>query len=110
MGSVAWNLKEAGSFTELECLVILKQMLEAVKYLHDILICHRDITADSFILEATCPGPLSLAVLKMVGFANACDFCPGEELQNPLDVDTPHYIAPEVLDGPYTESCDVWSC
>merc|ERR1712217_92546 len=47
-------------------------------------------------------------VLKITDFGISCNIEPGQLLCD--RVGTPHFMAPEVIKGRYTEACDVWSC
>lgn len=45
--------------------------------------------------------------LKFIDFGLAKRFVKGKELKTIAG--TPHYIAPEVIEGHYTDKCDMWS-
>jgi calcium-dependent protein kinase len=105
-GSLADHVQNGKHFSEHEALALLRPILEALKYLHELCICHRDLKHENFLLERRCP--IVVSVLKMIDFGFACDIRPGEILR--VQVGTPNFIAPEVLQEYYTEACDIWSC
>jgi calcium-dependent protein kinase len=43
----------------------------------------------------------------LIDFGLSQCFQPHDKFHNPCG--TPYYVAPEVLEGSYTSSCDVWS-
>jgi len=105
-GAIGERLHDGGHFTELQSLVISKQILLAVKYLHEISICHRDLKPDNFLLETK--SPLETGVVKLIDFGMSCEFRRGQFMTR--NVGTPFFVAPEVLKSRYTEACDLWSC
>lgn len=78
----------------------MKNILQAVSYLHTKNIVHRDIKPENIVFN-------SEGILKIVDFGtskiNILKFMTKKH-------GTPYYVAPEVLDGRYNEKCDVWSC
>ncbi|XP_014663377.1 PREDICTED: MAP kinase-activated protein kinase 2-like isoform X2 [Priapulus caudatus] len=93
------------AFTEREAASIVRQIAEAISYLHRMKIAHRDLKPENLLYSSKQPS----AVLKLTDFGFAkevkADF---KSLQTPCY--TPYYAAPEVL-GPekYDFSCDLWS-
>jgi len=45
--------------------------------------------------------------IKIVDFGISQHFKPYSEFDEKIG--TPHYMAPEVLEGKYTSQCDIWS-
>lgn len=78
---------------------LLRQMLQAVSYLHRCRFLHRDLKLENFVLEG------KRGALKLVDFemAQADD---GEEA---VLCGTPGYIAPELLEGCFGPASDLWS-
>lgn len=78
--------------------------------MHRKLICHRDIKPENFLLCV--PGkrwcPVEQCIIKIIDFGVAKRFEEGQYMTTA--VGTPFYVAPQVLDGQYTQSCDLWSC
>lgn len=79
------------------------QMLSGLMYLHHHCIAHRDIKAENYLLAQLVPD----SPLKLADFGFACTFRKGQKMFEVLG--TLDFVAPEVLDASYTESCDVWS-
>lgn len=80
------------------------QLINAVRYLHDFGIVHRDLKLENVMMSDTS----NLAKPKIVDFGLAKIIGPNETADEPFG--TLGYVAPEVLKKkPYTFSCDVWS-
>lgn len=97
-------LLERDKYEEDAAARILVQVLEAVEYMHDQKVVHRDIKLENVLYERN--GADRVKVIDF-GFAVRWD------RQNRLtqSCGTLHYVAPEVIadnDG-YTESADLWS-
>jgi len=90
-------------FSEKEASKIAKQMLKAVNYLHKIGIAHCDLKPENFLFESKKPG----AKLKLIDFGMA-KIVHWRKYMKRMN-GTPYYVAPEVLQGRYNESCDMWS-
>ncbi|KXZ49266.1 hypothetical protein GPECTOR_22g859 [Gonium pectorale] len=90
------------SMSEVKCL--MRQLLEAVAFLHDRWVVHRDIKLSNLLYTHT-------GHLKLCDFGLARYFAPFVTPMTP-NVVTLWYRAPEVLLGSeeYDESIDVWSC
>lgn len=100
---------EAGNLSERTAAKMMKQILQAVCYLHKRKICHRDLKPENFMLVARCK-TLEDVHVKLIDFGTAKRF-DLEEMTT--KVCTVHYVAPDLLKNqpvPYTEKCDVWSC
>lgn len=78
---------------------LFQQCCEGVKYLHDLNILHRDIKPENILVDFD-------------GDAKLCDFNVMKELEATMaktQVGTPQYTAPEVYQGKYDKSADIWS-
>lgn len=99
-------------FTEKVGSNLMKQMLQAVGYLHSVRICHRDLKPENFLLarKMRCQDSMENANVKLIDFGTAKMFSDEDRLTT--KVCTVHYVAPEILTKqakPYTEVCDLWS-
>ena len=91
---------------------VIKQIIEAVKYLHNKKIVNRDIMTKHFLLnyetkEDLINKNILKAKIKLNGFSLSKHFQKGiliNELRGHV-----RYTAPEVLKCPYNEKVDIWS-
>ena len=97
-------------FSEQEVALIMRQLLEASKYLHqrendENPIIHRDITLDNVIFQK---GDVSdYSSLKLADFGLA-RYCKKKHITNDIDGSV-RYIAPEAWEGVDTAKRDIWS-
>jgi len=92
-----------GQYSEADAGKIIKQILEAIQYVHDHGIAHRDLKPENLLLSAE----EKEDCIKIADFGLSKDF--GQE-QLQTSCGTPDYVAPEVLLGePYDMSVDIWS-
>lgn len=90
-------------YTEAECARLIKNMLNAVRYLHSKGIIHRDLKLENFLFSSTSQD----SELKMIDFGLSKHFRYGEQQHEA--VGTPYTVAPEVIRGCYDERCDIWA-
>lgn len=89
----------------------MKKILSAIKHLHEHQICHRDLKPENFLFADNTPE----SEIKLIDFGLSKRFGSDggskENIKIKLQtiVGTPYYVAPEVLKGAYTNSCDIWS-
>lgn len=97
-GNLRDLMEITGKISENRLKPIIKEVLEALKYLHSVGIAHRDIKPENILLTDS-------------GTAKIADFGLSRCLKkrDMTVVGTPYYIAPEVLKGKYTCQCDMWS-
>jgi len=105
-GGLAERLSDGRYFSESQVAFMMRQVLRTVSYMHKMGICHRDLKPENFLFLTQ--DPLERNVLKIIDFGVSCVFEPCVELRDKAG--TPYYTAPQVLDGRYTEACDLWSC
>lgn len=97
------KIVDRGNYSEKDAANIVRQILEAVKYLHEEGIVHRDLKPEN-LLSA---GEGEKEVVKVADFGFAKNF--GEE-KLVTSCGSPGYVAPEVLtEDTYTNAVDMWS-
>ena len=112
-GGELWDhVVRKARLSEEEAAPMLKEILAAVAYLHELDICHRDLKPENLLLEAS-NGPVRLADF---GLART-DAARGAAMCTPCGTVgfTPPEMLPAVLDdgsvipNPYSKSVDCWS-
>ena len=101
-GELFTAIAEKGYFNEFEASRIIKQILQAINYLHSNSIVHRDIKPENIMLLANGKD------LKLIDFGTAIELPKRKKLTK--FIGTSYYLAPEVIAQNYDEKCDVWSC
>lgn len=101
-GDLLEHLIQNGLFPERETAILFRKLCKAIHYLHSRNICHRDIKLENILLVSPALG----ADIKLAdfGLARTCK----QYLMHSY-AGTPAYMAPEVLQGCYNQSCDIWS-
>lgn len=102
-GELFDRIVEKGSYTEKDASSLIKQVLEAVDYMHERGVVHRDLKPENLLYYSTDPdskimiSDFGLSKTEESGtMATACG--------------TPGYVAPEVLaQQPYGKEVDCWS-
>lgn len=89
----------AGPIPESSMKKITRELVEGLKYLHDLHICHRDLKPENVLFNEK-----DEVKIADFGLARVLD---RERVVS--IVGTPYYLAPEVPDGRYDLKCDVWS-
>eukprot|EP00873_Tetraselmis_striata_P034222 jgi/Tetstr1/454486/TSEL_041386.t1 len=101
-----------GSLAEEDARVIMRQLLEAVQYMHTQSVVHRDLKLENLVLQDE--GDLSSVMIVDFGFACRAQ----SEARSPrmaLCCGSPAFVAPDVVraarveGGYYGKECDVWS-
>ena len=90
-------------FSEPVAAKIIKQLLSALAYMHKLKIAHRDIKPENLLVEEQG----SDFIVKLIDFDTAVRLEEGKPIKGIFG--TVYYMAPELIQGEYTEKCDVWS-
>lgn len=91
------------TLSEKKIATLFKQLIEALFYCHALGICHRDIKPENLLfLNKDDNSPLKLIDFGLGVLIN-------KEAKLHFKAGSPHYVAPEVLEGEYDEKCDIWS-
>jgi calcium-dependent protein kinase len=86
----------------------MKQLLSALVYLHDNYIVHLDIKLENIVFLEKCQNEDDKIYIKLIDFGCAKTFTPFKKKKAKIS-GTLSYIAPECLQGYYSEKCDIWS-
>ena len=92
-------------YTEKDACEIMKQIAGAIYYCHNNNIVHRDLKPENLLYLK--PKEDNDNTLKIIDFGLSQDL----NIEKNLDskVGTPYYVPPEVLEGKYSQKCDIWS-
>ncbi len=96
---------EKGNYSEKDACTIVRQILDAVKYLHSLGVVHRDLKPENLL----CPSDFDTSLHIFVA-----DFGLSRALEDGQEMSTycgsPEYVAPEVLScAPYEKAVDLWA-
>ena len=102
---IAKTQSAEGHFSEHDAAVLVRDILDAIRYCHDEKqIVHRDLKPENFLFLT----PSEKAPIKIIDFGlSRYDDAHQGIMQT--KVGTPYYVAPEVLRREYTKMCDIWS-
>ena len=102
---IAKTQSEEGHFSESDAAGIIRCILDAIAYCHDVKqIVHRDLKPENFLFKTTDED----AEIKIIDFGLSRHDTTNFGVMK-TKVGTPYYVAPEVLNRQYTKSCDIWS-
>ena len=90
-GELFDKISEKENFKEEEAKMVMKQILGAVAYMHNLNYVHRDLKPENIVFE-TIGEDFNL---KIIDFGTSRKICNDEKLTTKMG--TPYYIAPEVL-------------
>ncbi|CAK68017.1 unnamed protein product (macronuclear) [Paramecium tetraurelia] len=111
-GELFDRIIDKGHFSENEAKIIFLQIMQAVNYCHQNGICHRDLKPENFLmLTKADDSPLKVIDfgLSVIFHDNHVEKLHQGKVSMTTRAGTPYYISPEILDGKYDESCDIWS-
>uniref|UniRef100_A0A674EWN8 Calcium/calmodulin dependent protein kinase I n=1 Tax=Salmo trutta TaxID=8032 RepID=A0A674EWN8_SALTR len=103
-GELFDRIVEKGFYTEKDASKLIQQILDAVKYLHDMGIVHRDLKPENLLYDSMEEDSKIMisdfGLSKIEGSGSVMSTACG----------TPGYVAPEVLaQKPYSKAVDCWS-
>ncbi|KAI5061196.1 hypothetical protein GOP47_0023701 [Adiantum capillus-veneris] len=102
-GELYERIVQKKCYFEAHAAFLMKSLLETVQYCHRMGIMHRDIKPENILLvEDSDTSPIKLA-----DFGLALEFSSGQKFSGMAG--SSYYIAPEVLQGEYSEEIDIWS-
>jgi calcium/calmodulin-dependent protein kinase I len=98
-------IQTSGRQSEADCQEIVRQLCDAVLFLHENHVAHRNLKPENILVRSDASGALTVQV---TGFGAAHIVSPDVMLKTLSG--TPDYVAPEVLRGePYSHAVDVWA-
>lgn len=102
-GELFDRIKAAGHYSEAGAAAILRQMVEAIAYMHSQKIAHCDLKPDNFLfLNDRADAPIKIIDFGMAKFVKRHKYFKSL-------CGTPYYVAPEVILGQYNHHADMWS-
>jgi len=104
-GELFDKIVETHHFTENIAANIMQQMIRAVYYMHELHVVHRDLKPENYLFLNS--NRIENNTLKLIDFGLSAKFTDGQVLTTKAG--TPYYVAPQVLQGRYDKSCDMWS-
>ena len=86
----------------------MKQIFSEVDFCNEKKIIHRYLKSENNLIESEEEARKEFFTVKLIDFGTSDKMKKGQKLD--LQVGTPYYTAPEVLNNNYNEKCDLWSC
>jgi calcium/calmodulin-dependent protein kinase I len=103
-GELFDKIVEKGSYTEHEAAQLVRKIVSAVEYLHNLGIVHRDLKPENLLLKSQ-DNDLEIAIADF-GLSKIV----GQQMMMQTACGTPSYVAPEVLNASgYGKEVDMWS-
>lgn len=104
-GIIAKTQSEEGHFSESDAAGIIRCILDAIAYCHDVKqIVHRDLKPENFLFKTEAED----SEIKIIDFGLSRHDTTNLGVMK-TRVGTPYYVAPEVLNKKYTRAADCWS-
>ncbi|CAB9509043.1 MAP kinase-activated protein kinase 2 (Fragment) [Seminavis robusta] len=105
-GEMFEELEENGLLTEQDAASLMNHLLSCIHYCHQKGICHRDVKPENLLMS----GNKKWEDIKLIDFGLACYHNDDEDEPMTEVFGSPYYVAPQVLEGEYTNKADIWSC
>jgi len=102
------HLSNSGYLSEFQASVIMRACFMTLNYLHANGYVHRDMKPENIVFKDKHHDILTTSV-RLVDFGYSRKLADEEEPMT-TKVGSAYYIAPEVLNGSFSQSCDLWSC
>lgn len=102
-GNLFERITAKSYFSENIAAKYMYDIISTVKFCHEAGVVHRDLKPENILFEDNSQN----ARLKIIDFGTSTIMQTMNKMHTLIG--TPFYIAPEVLDGNYTEKCDIWS-
>jgi len=108
-GELFEQIQADDGFSERKASKLFADMLSAIFYIHSKGIMHCDLKPENFIFmnKASKSNKEEVGIIKLIDFGMA-KVVRWRKYYKKMN-GTPYYIAPEVLEGKYNKSCDMWS-
>jgi len=105
-GDLTQLLRRQGPLDEATCCRLIRDVAQALLYLHERNLVHRDIKPQNLLLSGPLSDPASVVKVADFGFARSL---PPAAMASTL-CGSPHYMSPELLAfKPYDAKADLWS-
>eukprot|EP01121_Diplochlamys_sp_Union-15-3_P004030 TRINITY_DN139_c0_g1_i1.p1 TRINITY_DN139_c0_g1~~TRINITY_DN139_c0_g1_i1.p1 ORF type:complete len:395 (-),score=72.61 TRINITY_DN139_c0_g1_i1:61-1218(-) len=103
-GELFDEIVKRDQYSEKDARAVMKQLLSAIAYLHEIGIVHRDLKPENLLLANTShDSPIKLADFGLSKIYS-------EDMMMSTACGTPGYVAPEIVEcNPYNSAVDLWA-
>ena len=101
-GTLYERVTQDRTFNEVKAASVIRQLLSAVNYLHQSSIVHGDIKPQNIHFKDR-----EDSIIKLIDFGTSRRVNDQHAMHGVFG--TSYYVAPEVIEGTYSEKCDIWS-